>query len=86
MTFIPTPVVSFTRFERPDHVLQLAHLVIHAQSFALLPLFPLLEDEIEVAGINEQAGCLPDDEYRVPAMNGIGQQRQPAGDTEIPER
>ena len=78
--------VSFRKLGRPDDVLKVAHLVIHVQSFALLPLFPLLEDEIEVAGINEQSGCLPDDEYRVPAMNGIGQQRQPADDTEIPER
>src|SRR6266705_3219540 len=43
------------------------------------------EDEIEIARVHEKAGGLPDDEHRVPPMEGVGQERHAATQGEIPE-
>src|SRR3989454_4008082 len=43
------------------------------------------EDEIEIARVHEKPGGLPDDEHRVPPMEGVGQERHAAPQGEIPE-
>ena len=43
-------------------------------------------DEVDVARVDHEAGGLAEHEHRVRAIDGIGQQHEPAEEAEIPER
>src|SRR5882724_3626866 len=46
----------------------------------------LLADEKEIAQVDEEPAALADDEDGISAVDGIGQEHQPAADGEVPER
>jgi hypothetical protein len=57
---------------------------VHAPGLfsALLAVAP---EELQVAEVDEQARGLADDEHRIAAVDGVGQQRGAAGHAEVPE-
>ena len=48
------------------------------------PPLSLTPDQVEVPRIYQEARCLADDEDGIQAVEGIGEQRQAAGDGEEP--